>query len=654
MANLKENNFHNIRMNINKDEYYDFFVYKDSYGVYNFKNEYIKEGIISHIDLCDKDCYENNEWIFGKKDEVWGKSKAIDNTLYNITYTGFDNGLFNYRKDRISNKDFFEKFQKQSYRINKDDYRLKLHRVSGTTLLYDYPLSIEECQAKLNGGFFQGFFQTECDKYKVLPNKISNGEVWGLEFQLKKCNLEKESDKTLNDKYPDNKGIFFYMGTRAENKWIYLYDKDDKNKLEENNPLSPDDYVEDGKIDKSDYIIGNFYDLDVEFPGPEKKVRFDDLFDYMNYRYYDPKLYEEKPCNLDGEDVMDYYIEGNTKAKLIDETQPYEELKGWCCNNNNSEEDDDKEKNNNGRDNKNIEYIERDPDYDYNDPFGEDYIEDLDNINDGEDFDYLEPEMNITDFEYETDNGFKLSEGNHDYLMSDNKFLLFNRTCTGYTTDNWVDGNEVMFTYRKSNFKGNLFILMNRTCTGYTVDNIDTLREKDINQYNAYEDIYNNAFALRVKDDGSIGYRILTKDCEKSGEDKTKVIEGYSNPNIIPDCEWCDVFVKIYGTSGGMKIYFYVNGKLVYITNELPRFNFRELDDLYEKQEGVPYNISIGGGTQGLSETVLQNYMLNPTRVYPIEKYFAGSFIGYIRDFKFYTENLEYMEIFNNYKYRRL
>lgn len=27
MANLKENNFHNIRMNINKDEYYDFFVY---------------------------------------------------------------------------------------------------------------------------------------------------------------------------------------------------------------------------------------------------------------------------------------------------------------------------------------------------------------------------------------------------------------------------------------------------------------------------------------------------------------------------------------------------------------------------------------------------------------------------------------------------
>ncbi len=42
------------------------------------------------------------------------------------------------------------------------------------------------------------------------------------------------------------------MGARAENKWTYLpHDKDDKYKLEENNPLSPDDYVEGGEINKS-------------------------------------------------------------------------------------------------------------------------------------------------------------------------------------------------------------------------------------------------------------------------------------------------------------------------------------------------------------------------------------------------------------------
>ena len=61
--------------------------------------------------------------------------------------------------------------------------------------------------------------------------------------------MEKESDKTLNDKYPNNKGIFFYIGTRAENKWIYLYDKDDRENLEECTELGVDDYVENGEIE---------------------------------------------------------------------------------------------------------------------------------------------------------------------------------------------------------------------------------------------------------------------------------------------------------------------------------------------------------------------------------------------------------------------
>ena len=67
MANLKENNFHNLRMNINKDEYYDFFVYKDSYGSYRFNNQVTSDGIISHIDMCDKECHDENGWIYGTK-----------------------------------------------------------------------------------------------------------------------------------------------------------------------------------------------------------------------------------------------------------------------------------------------------------------------------------------------------------------------------------------------------------------------------------------------------------------------------------------------------------------------------------------------------------------------------------------------------------
>jgi hypothetical protein len=84
---------------------------------------------------------------------------------------------------------------------------------------------------------------------------------------MKKCDLEPESDKTLNDKYPENKGIFFYLGTRAENKWIYMYDENDADGLEDCYELGVDDFVEDGEIDKKDYIIGYFDSPVVDYDG---------------------------------------------------------------------------------------------------------------------------------------------------------------------------------------------------------------------------------------------------------------------------------------------------------------------------------------------------------------------------------------------------
>jgi hypothetical protein len=98
---------------------------------------------------------------------------------------------------------------------------------------------------------------------------------------------------------------------------------------------------------------------------------------------------------------------------------------------------------------------------------------------------------------------------------------------------------------------------------------------------------------------------------------------------------------------------FYVNGNLKYITKELPRISLKALNEIYDKQEGIPYNISIGGGTQGLAETIQRNYMLNPTRVYPLERYFAGTFIGYISSFKIYNCFMENMIIKHNWEYNK-
>jgi hypothetical protein len=267
--------------------------------------------------------------------------------------------------------------------------------------------------------------------------------------------------------------------------------------------------------------------------------------------------------------------------------------------------------------------------------------------------DYIEAELDISDFVYYTDNGLSLFDANQYYFYTDNKFLMFDRTKNGYTTKNWVEGTQMMYYGRRSQFTGNLFILMNRTKTGYTVNNIDKLRDQSANNYNPYNSLYNNALAFRITDKGEIGYRMLSVDCNKEGRDKTTVIEGYSFENVVPDCEWTTINVRLQFFMGKMKIMFYVAGKLVYISQDLPQLNLRKLDELYDKQEGIPYNISVGGGTQGLAETVQPNYMLNPTRTYPIEKNFAGSFIGYISSFRVYNCMMEQLAIENNFKWEK-
>ena len=651
MANLKVNNYDNLYLRLNGDEYWDFYVNKDSYGSLKLNGLY-DDCLISYIDLCDTECTDGSEWIYSKSGYTWDKSLSVGYTLYNISYTGVDNGLFTYRKDRITNKDFFELFQNNKLEVPENDTRLKLHAVSGNTLQYEYPMEIGECYTKLNGGFFQGFFKTECDKYQVLPSNFEDGDNLYFEFTLKKCDFEPQSDKTLNDKYPENKGIFFYIGTRAENKWIYMYDKEDVDGLEECYQLGVEDFVEGGEIDKKDHIIGNFYEPNPDFEGYDPF----ELGDYTNYNYYDDNLYADDYC--DWNDMYDYLeIESEKKPKIIDENARHSTLT-WCC----------------GEINDDdfilkpwfrgcgcpISYKKVPKPKDPFDPnplkgcveFGDEYLVDNGELMSvDEAMDYIEAELDISDFEYVTDNGFKLSEANQYYFYTDNKFLFFNRTCTGKTVHNWVEGTQFMYYGRRSKFKGNLFILMNRTKTGYTVHNIDALRDQSANEYNPYNDLYNNALAFRITDNGEIGYRMLTMDCDKEGRDKTSIIEGYSFENVIPDCEWAVVTVRMMFTFGKMKLMFYVNGKLVYITKDLPMIDLKALNDLYEKQEGVPYNISLGGGTQGLAETILQNYMLNPTRVYPLEKSFAGTFIGYISSFKIYNCFMEHMIINHNHKY---
>jgi hypothetical protein len=124
---------------------------------------------------------------------------------------------------------------------------------------------------------------------------------------------------------------------------------------------------------------------------------------------------------------------------------------------------------------------------------------------------------------------------------------------------------------------------------------------------------------------------------------------------------------------GVLKIY--INGRLFYVINGFEEVIPRALNTEKEKQLGVPFNISWGGGTQGLRESLtftecptsltgltyqqdpecMPNETLSGTSLSAlttnilIEPTFGGSFDGAISQFRMYTEPLTYPEVIHNF-----
>ena len=634
MANIINHNFQNLKLRVNCDEYWDFFVNTDAYdGAIDLnKSALHDECLIAYIDVDLYDCVMDN-WINSLPKYQWEKAHSTDSKLHNIGYTGYDNGLLQVRKDRITNKDIVKLYEESTFDIKEGicgaENVLKLHTVSGSTQVWEYPIEIRDYNVKLNGGFFQGFFKTTCSDYQVLPSTLESGDVWGLEFMLKKEEHEKVSMKTLNDKYPQNKGLFFYIGTRAENKWPYLYDDvyNDESKL-----MDSDDYIEDTKIDVKSYKIDAFLDMEPtinEYEETALDVYTNNVSHIETDISEDDTIFDvdwpERDNIIVDEEIMDWCCNYSTQAEV--------KKKIWCGCGNQGEKID-------------IETITKKGYFTKCEIFGDDYLEDINTINDIEE--YIEDDLDIIDWVYETSDGLTIGI-NQEYIDTDNKFLLFDRTCNGLNAFNYKEGTTFRYIKQKNTFNENLFLLMNRTCTGYNVNTIQELKSTYNESYDVLKDLYNNALAFRITDDGAIGYRYLVQDCET--EEGYEILEGYSKPNLIKDNEWVNIHVKIEGHPTTMIIKFYVNGNLVFISKELPKLDLRALQEVDSKQESVPYNISIGGGTQGLADVLLPNYMIEPYRTYPLEKHFGGSFIGWFKSFKFYNCSVEHLKLQENFRH---
>jgi hypothetical protein len=158
-------------------------------------------------------------------------------SLCDIGLTGIDNGLV---KEMTGETAFitqgindFTKFDRLSF-----DRRTKFFQVTGYTqppnirfsgIEKNDNYSIVSKQTdvgvyhELYGGFYQGFYKLYGYDYETLPERPNHG--WSAELLLRPRIWDDyfvpTGDTTLNDVYPENSGMFFYMGARAENKFYH-------------------------------------------------------------------------------------------------------------------------------------------------------------------------------------------------------------------------------------------------------------------------------------------------------------------------------------------------------------------------------------------------------------------------------------------------
>ena len=646
MSHILNHNRTIFDVKLDRSESWDFFLAQDRLGGSSLIDGSLTERCLSaYIDTNDESCI-TDEGLCSTGTYFWDEAVNNGLSLYNIGYTGVDNGLIKFDKYTISNEEFTKLFTSSDYNIAEGNMRLILNRIDGNNDIFAcgnrFTYENDTKIAELNGGFFQGFFKSGCD-YHILPSNVGSG--LSFEFTFKKTDEVSDNSYTLNDRYPENKGTFFYFGTRAENKWWKNYDP--TTAFEDIfNDYFADDYFSDGYLgscETTNYFVES------------------EPISYNNDGYISDGYSDEDDCygNCSG---SSYYNGKETNDYNVIITYPeiintYWHNTVWATTNGGVWiENEDWTMNY-----KKPGCHKRKGDFcGCKDYFADNYMKkryDECNCDIYSNDDYSKPDSALPSIkDLTTSDGHSLTQANVYEFKTDNKFILFDRTCDGFTADTWVEGSEAIVTDIRMPKDENYFITFHRGCGGLTAD-----RFKHVNQkYNVLSDLYRNAFALQVKDDGSIGYKYLIQDCD-SEEQAYAINSGFSKPNIIPDNEWVTVHVVlkpigiVYGKetvatsfSQKMVLYIYVNGKLVYVSDEIPTLNLKELNDLADKQEGVPFNISVGGGTQGLSDVIYDDFKKLPDKRLPLEKEFGGSFIGYFKSFKAYSCALSLSEIRNN------
>ena len=612
MANIKSNNHRKIDCRIIDDVYMDFMLSKDEVFINN-----TAENCLSAKLQFNK---ENTKHVVSNIS--WYGAKPSDDILDNIGYTGVDNGFISYERDRIGNDEFLNLYTNSKFDLSTFGDKFFVTEVSGNTQVLQYPIEKNDDYVSLKGGFYQGFFKIEGSKYQTLPHRIY--DEWNFNITLRPKNYETPSN-TLNGRHPNNKGMFFYIGTRAENKFWELYKQDstmDSLRVDDSSEYTTDYNMIDANVTKCQY--------------------FEDVPDYSNR---DDQYNVLCDCNdsVIEPPVPTTIVEG--KKALYTNLNEYDYSEHSMCSSSTTSSDSN-------------ELM----DSCLNDYFVDDYTGEGNTVcncaaNDlAIDDEYILPQISLDNIQLTDSKGLNIGEKGFYEIETDNKFIIFHRGKDGFNKNTWKDDYKFVLTGKTDSPSINYYPYLNRTATGYTTENIDKLIEEHSFAYNIFNDIKDNAFGVKVNDDGSITYKCIIFDCDS--ENSYKVEEETSMPGIVLSGEWSNIHIKMVRTpglgenlcddqykQGKMKVYIYVNGYLKMVSKELPELMLRSLNDGAERQEGVPYNISIGGGTQGLAERIYLDYYDITDYLLPLEKDFGGTFIGDIKDFSFYDCRLPYSTI---------
>ena len=608
MGNIKNYNFKYQKTRLSNDEYWDYCLSNDNRYTPQHNGILSGESLVINIDFNNPNIYSSGAtsgFTITSLDS-WGN--AINNgiQLNDIGLTGLDNGLIRYEKlsGDTGNTELTTALLTSTLEIPSENKSFFMTKVTGLTEDYIYPIINENDSqvggyAQFCGGFYQGFYKLDGFDYEVLPNRVNKG--WVADFWVKKggCTSGGTSGTTiLNDTHPDNEGFFFYMGTRSENKFWTVFDGLNTGCTVNCTPciLSgitevPTEYC---TIPKETNVTSS-----TGSPLSPPPIEIKEITNnFLIYHRGKGKCCGES-CHIDtcnGHWEIDYT--GGTSGLTAD--IPYSLY----------------------RRNLESEYCK----FDYHDSkFSECRVGKKAACYDGEPIYFSSITETLTD--------------------DRNPFLIYSRS-KGHQCG--ISGTTGRVGVIACEYSGNTTPLL----------------ELD---YEA--DLIYNVFGFRVKNDGSVGYRLIDVTCLTGVTGNSPTIkttgltieENYSVSGVVKDNEWVNISIRFvadktytdcelgFKPQRTGKLMFYVNSKLKLTVHGFKEIILKRLLENNSKQEGVPFNYSLGGGTQGLIESMTFDGKDPDDIGLIVEKNFTGTFIGGISKFRFYINDLGWCGIRRNY-----